>query len=121
MFLNSLLATLNARRSLRDQISRDGVQIPLSSGSMSGESRTARTFDADRLLVRPSLLGILHSLWLLRVSTSLLIRGTRRSMTLREFLWPKLSEQSETTYYRVRVATVCNLSRVQSTVAGLDA
>ena len=42
-------------------------------------------------------------------------------MTLREFLWPKLSEQSETTYYRVRVATVCNLSRVQSTVAGLDA
>ncbi|RPD65457.1 hypothetical protein L227DRAFT_212549 [Lentinus tigrinus ALCF2SS1-6] len=54
LFLNSLLATLNARRSLRDQISKDGVQIPLSSGTLSGESRTARTFDADRLMHFPA-------------------------------------------------------------------
>ncbi|TFK80523.1 hypothetical protein K466DRAFT_636715, partial [Polyporus arcularius HHB13444] len=52
LFLNSLLATLNARKSLRDQLSKDNVQIPLSSGTISGESRTARGFDADRLMVR---------------------------------------------------------------------
>ncbi|KAI0717412.1 hypothetical protein C8T65DRAFT_116374 [Cerioporus squamosus] len=52
LFLNSLLATLNARKSLINQ--KDGVQIPLSSGNMSRESRTARTFDADRLMHFPA-------------------------------------------------------------------
>ena len=104
---------------MRDQISRDGVQIPLSSGTMSGESRNARTFDADRLTVRPSSLGILLvSLWLFRVSTTLLILGTRRCMTAREFLWANLSEPSlpETACYRARVATFCNLFRVGSQI-----
>ncbi|RDX54474.1 hypothetical protein OH76DRAFT_1397786 [Lentinus brumalis] len=54
LFLNSLLATLNARKSLRDQLSKDSVQIPLSSGTMSGESRTARGFDTDRLMHFPA-------------------------------------------------------------------
>ena len=121
VLLNSLLATLNARESLRDQISRDGVQIPLSSGTMSGESRNARTFDAERLTVRQSLLGILLvSLWLFRVSTTLLILGTRRCMTAREFLWPNRSEPSlpETACYRARVATFCNLFRVFTDTVG---
>ena len=118
VLLNSLLATLNARDSLRDQIFRDGVQIPLSSGT---ESRNARTFDADRVTVRPSSLGILLvSLWLFRVSTTLLILGTRRCMTAREFLWPNLSEPSlpETACYRARVATFCNLFRVFTDTVG---
>ncbi|RDX54469.1 hypothetical protein OH76DRAFT_965562 [Lentinus brumalis] len=49
LFLNSLLATLNARKSLGDQIvSKDGVQIPLSSRSISGESCAPRALEGDR-------------------------------------------------------------------------